>query len=133
MVEKIRIVFISDCSFFNCFFQIFKFSSCMKTGSDNITYGLYKNNLFILNHVFFLFWPGVVYTGSESLQDRLGVVQTHRMILASDYVLCHLSTMWLQFQRIGRSLRWEWLLIWCVTIKYQRLSSIRVYLCQLSD
>jgi len=48
---------------------------------------------------------GAVHTRGESLQKRLGVVQTWRMILASAYVLCHLSTMWLQFSIEGRSLK----------------------------
>ena len=34
----------------------------------------------------------MVHTGSESLQGGLGDVQTCRMILASAYVLYHLST-----------------------------------------
>jgi len=48
------------------------------------------------------------------------------MILALAYVLCCLSAIWSQFQIIGRSLRWKWVLIWYVTAKHQRLSSIRV-------
>jgi len=36
-----------------------------------------------------------VHTGGESLQDGLRVVQTCGIILASAYVLHHLSAMWL--------------------------------------
>ena len=46
-----------------------------------------------------------VHTEGESLQDGLGDMWTHEMTLASAYILCHLSAIWLQFQRIGRSLR----------------------------
>ena len=42
----------------------------------------------------------------ESLQDRLRDVWTYRMTLASAYVLCYLSAIWLQFQIKGISLRW---------------------------
>ena len=42
---------------------------------------------------------GIVHTRNESLQDRLGDrlgdIQTCRMILASVYMLYHLSTTWL--------------------------------------
>jgi len=48
---------------------------------------------------------GVVHTRSESPQDGLGDVWTHGMTLALAYVLRRLSVTWLQFQRIGRSLR----------------------------
>jgi len=65
------------------------------------------------------YWEG-------SPQDRLGDVQTCEMILASAYVLHHLSAAWSQLQMIERSLRWEWVLIWCITIEYWRLSSIRI-------
>ena len=34
----------------------------------------------------------LVYTGGESLQDRLRDIQTYRMILASAYILHCLST-----------------------------------------
>jgi len=34
---------------------------------------------------------GTVHTRGESPQDGLGDMQTHGMILASAYVLCHLS------------------------------------------
>jgi len=61
-----------------------------------------------------------------SPQDGLRDVQTYWMILASAYVLCCLSAVWLQLQMIGRSLRWEWVLIWCVAIEHWGSSSIRV-------
>ena len=38
---------------------------------------------------------GTVHTGNESLQDGLGDMQTHKMTLASAYVLHCLSAMWL--------------------------------------
>ena len=46
-----------------------------------------------------------------SLQNGLGDERTCGTTLASAYVLCCLSAMWLQLQMIGRSLRWEWVLI----------------------
>ena len=61
-----------------------------------------------------------------SLQDGLGVMWTCGMTLASAYMLHCLSVMWLQLQMIERSLRWEWVLIWCVAIEYWRSSSIRI-------
>ena len=76
---------------------------------------------------------GIVYTESESPQYGLRNKQTYWMTLALAYVLCHLSAVWLQLQIIGRSLRWEWVLIWCVAVKHWRSSSIRVYLHQLLD
>jgi len=51
--------------------------------------------------------PNTVHTRSESLQDGLRVVQTCGIILASAYMLCHLSAMWSQLQIVGKSLRWE--------------------------
>jgi len=42
-----------------------------------------------------------------SLQNGLGDVQTCGTTLASAYVLCCLSAMWLQLQIVERSLRWE--------------------------
>ena len=42
-----------------------------------------------------------------SPQNRLRDEQTCGTTLASAYVLCHLSAMWLQLQIMGRSLRWE--------------------------
>ena len=48
-----------------------------------------------------------VHTRGESLQDRLGDVQTCKMILASAYILYHLSVVWLQLQMIERTPRWE--------------------------
>jgi len=50
---------------------------------------------------------GMVHTRVESLQGGLRDVQTHRLTLASAYMLCYLSAMWLRFQRIKKSLRWE--------------------------
>ena len=50
---------------------------------------------------------GMVHTGGESPQDRLGVVQTCETTLASAYVLCRLSATWSQLQMIGKSPRWE--------------------------
>ena len=47
----------------------------------------------------------------RSLQDRLRDKQTCETTLASAYVLHHLSAMWSQLQMLGRSLRWEWVLI----------------------
>ena len=47
----------------------------------------------------------VVHTGSESLQDRLGDMQTCRMTLASAYMLHCLSATWSQLQIKGRSPR----------------------------
>jgi len=44
---------------------------------------------------FYLNMSGMVHTGGESPQDGLRDVWTHGTILASAYVLCHLSTMWL--------------------------------------
>ena len=41
----------------------------------------------------------------RSPQDGLGDKQTCRMTLASAYVLCCLSAIWLQLQMIGRSPR----------------------------
>ena len=38
----------------------------------------------------------VVYTGGESPQNRLRDIQTCKMTLALVYMLCHLSTAWLQ-------------------------------------
>ena len=75
----------------------------------------------------------VVHTGDESLWDSLGDVWTCEITLASAYVLCHLSAMWLQFQIRERSLSWKWVLIWYIAVEHQRLSLIRVYLCQLLD
>ena len=48
-----------------------------------------------------------VHTGDESPQDSLRDVQTCRTILASAYMLCHLSTVWSQFQIRERSLSWK--------------------------
>ena len=56
-----------------------------------------------LQHISYM--SGMVHTGGESPQDRLRVVWTCGMILASAYVLCHLSAVWSQLQMIGRSLR----------------------------
>ena len=42
-----------------------------------------------------------------SLQDGLGDEWTCGMTLASAYVLCYLSAMWLQLQMIGRNPRWK--------------------------
>jgi len=53
---------------------------------------------------------GMVHTKGKSLQDRLRDVWTCGMTLASAYMLHCLSAMWLQFQMIGRSLRWEWVI-----------------------
>ena len=50
---------------------------------------------------------GMVHTGGESPQDRLGVVQTCEITLASAYVLRCLSATWSQLQMIGKSPRWE--------------------------
>ena len=44
---------------------------------------------------------------SGSLQDGLGDEWTYGMILASAYVLHHLSAVWLQLQMLGRNPRWE--------------------------
>ena len=52
-----------------------------------------------------------VHTGGESLWEGLGDVQTCGMTLALAYVLYHLSAMSLQLQKIGRSLKGEWVLI----------------------
>jgi len=46
-----------------------------------------------------------------SPQNGLRDEQTCETTLASAYVLCHLSTMWLQLQIIERSLKWKWVLI----------------------
>jgi len=54
------------------------------------------------------------------------VMWTCRMTLASAYVLHCLSAMWSQLQRSKWSLRWRWVLIWCVAIEHWRLSSIRI-------
>jgi len=43
----------------------------------------------------------------ESPQNGLEDKQTCGMTLASAYMLCYLSTMWLQLQIIERSLKWE--------------------------
>ena len=43
----------------------------------------------------------------KSPQDGLGNEWTCGTILASAYMLCHLSTIWSQLQIIGRSPRWE--------------------------
>ena len=48
---------------------------------------------------------GMVHTRSESLQDKLRDVQTCEITLALAYVLCCLSTMWLQLQIRERSPR----------------------------
>jgi len=71
---------------------------------------------------------GAVHTGGKSLWDGLGDMQTCGTTLASAYVLCYLSTAWSQLQIIGRSPRWEWMLIGCVTVEHWRSSSIRIYL-----
>ena len=76
---------------------------------------------------------GIVHTRDENPWGRLRDVQIHRTTLASAYVLHCLSATWLQFQKIERSLRWEWVLIWCVIVEYWGLSLIRVYLHRLSD
>ena len=47
----------------------------------------------------------MVHTRGESLRDGLRDVQTCGTTLASAYVLCCLSAMWLQLQKIERSLR----------------------------
>ena len=75
-----------------------------------------------------LYLSGAVHTGGESLQYGPRDIWTCWITLASAYVLCHLSAIWSQLQMIGRSLRWEWVLIWCIAVEYWRLSSIRVYL-----
>jgi len=61
-----------------------------------------------------------------SLQNGLRDEQTCGMTLALAYMLHCLSAMWSQVQMIGRSPRWEWVLIWYVAIEYQRSSSIRI-------
>jgi len=61
-----------------------------------------------------------------SPQNGLGVEQTCETTLALAYVLRCLFAVWLQLQMIGRSPRWEQVLIWCVAIEHQRLSSIRI-------
>ena len=76
---------------------------------------------------------GVVHIRSESPWEELRDVQTCRTTLASAYMLCHLSTIWSQLQKIRRSLNREWVLIWYVIVEHQKSSSIRSYLCQLSD
>jgi len=55
------------------------------------------------------------------------------MILASAYMLHHLPVVWLQSQRIEQSLKEEWVLMLGVAVEHWGLSSIEVYLCQLSD
>jgi len=58
--------------------------------------------------------PYCVRHGSHqggSPQNELGDEQTCRMTLASVYVLRCLSTTWSQLQMMGRSPRWEWVLI----------------------
>jgi len=69
---------------------------------------------------------GMVHTGDKSPWDGLGDVWTCGMTLASAYVLCHLSATWSQFQIREISPRWEWVLIWYVTIEHQKLSLIRI-------
>jgi len=64
-----------------------------------IILGLTKDNLVDCNR---LSVSDVVYTGGESLQDWLRDVQTCRVTLASAYVLCYLSAMWLQLQIGGK-------------------------------
>jgi len=54
---------------------------------------------------------GVVHTNSGSLQNGLKDEQTCGIILALAYMLCRLSAAWSQLQMMGRSLRWEWVLI----------------------
>jgi len=55
------------------------------------------------------------------------------MILASAYVLRHLSAAWLQLQMKGKKSEMGVSAEWCVAIEHQRLSSIRDYLRRLSD
>ena len=50
---------------------------------------------------------GMVHTEGKSLQDGLGDMQTCGMILASAYMLHHLSATWLQFLIEERSLKWS--------------------------
>ena len=78
-------------------------------------------------------WPFSMLSSGGINHNRLRDMWTCRTILASAYMLCHLSTIWSQLQMIEKSLRWEWVLIWCVAIEYQRLSSIRSYFCWLSN
>ena len=52
--------------------------------------------------VFSVIVLGMIHTGSESPQDGLRDIWTCGMTLASTYVLCCLSAMWLQFQKIGK-------------------------------
>jgi len=68
----------------------------------------------------------MVHTGGESPQSGLRDIWTCRTILASAYVLCHLSAMWSQLQIERRSLREKVSADWCVAVEHQRLSSIRV-------
>ena len=71
----------------------------------------YHHSMYIVNVINLMLHSdlmlGVVHTGGESLQDGLGNIQTYGTTLASAYVLCCLSAVWSQFQRIERSLRWE--------------------------
>jgi len=90
-------------------------------------------NIFFLLNQYIIKVSGMIHTRGESPWSGLGDMQTSGTTLASAYVLCHLSSMWSQFQIIERSLRWKWVLIWCVVVKHQGSSSIRVYLCWLSD
>jgi len=70
-----------------------------------------------------IYLSGTVYTRrqkSTKLAQRCGLV---RMTLASAYVLHCLSAMWFQLQRIKWSLRWRWVLIWCVAVMTFKLGS----------
>ena len=74
-----------------------------------------------------------VHTRGENPWGRLRDMQTHKTTLALAYMLHCLSTTWSQSQKIERSPRWKWVLIWCVAVKHWRLSLIRVYLHWLLD
>ena len=71
------------------------------------------------------FVSGAVHTRSESPWDGLRDMQTCGMTLASAYMLHCLPAIWSQFQKIGRSPRWEWALIWYVAVEHWGLNSIR--------
>ena len=51
-------------------------------------------SLFLLEKLIMLL-SGAVHTRDESSQDRLRDMQTYRTTLASAYILCYLSAMWL--------------------------------------
>ena len=68
----------------------------------------------------------VVHTGGKSPQEGLRNIWTCGMILASAYVLCHLSAMWSQFSDGKKKSKMKVSTNWCITIKYWELSSIEV-------